>query len=77
MLHFELTDLPEGAYTLTLFDVQGRVAGRWSRVREAGHPSRSLSRSTRLAASGRGVYIVRLAHATAGELATAKVVLLK
>jgi hypothetical protein len=77
MLHFELTDLPEGAYTLTLFDVQGRVAGRWSRVREAGAPE---SFAVALDAPGRlgaGVYIVRLAHATAGELATAKVVLLK
>jgi hypothetical protein len=76
-LHFELTDLPQGTYTLTLFDVLGRVVGRWSGLRGAGE---SESFDVALDALGRlrpGLYCARLAHATEGELATAKVLLLR
>jgi hypothetical protein len=75
-LHFELTDLPQGAYTLTLFDVLGRAVGRWSGVRGAGE-SESFDVALEAFRHSPGVYYARLEHATDGELATAKVLLLR
>ena len=77
MLHFELTGLPQGACTVTLFDMQGRVVGRWSRMREGGEPGSFDVALDALGRLGAGVYFAHLAHATAGDLATTKVVLLK
>jgi hypothetical protein len=77
MLHFELTDLPQGAYTVTLFDVLGRVVGRWSGVHGAGDSESFDVALDALGRLGPGVYYARLAHATEGELATAKVLLLR